>query len=143
MRPRNLLNIIGLTKLGHYISSKQISCTSGTHAPTLYIFRVAPHQITHRTIMRHFLLAVYYFDFIKSIERRRKTSMNTENLVVNYCSKRKKIKYFCTISPNIHGSIFSEALVIEPVNLCDLSTFMIASYQGDPIRISYLKRQQK
>lgn len=52
--------------------------------------------------------------------------------------KRKVVKEVGEIFPNICISIFSQALVIKAVNLCDLSAFMISTEDGDSLSISNL-----
>ena len=69
--------------------------------------------------------------------------MNTEYLIVDYGSKSKVVKNVCAVSPNVDRSIFSEALVVEAINLSDLPTFVITSDQCDSFRISDLEGQKK
>ena len=65
--------------------------------------------------------------------------MNTENFVIDDCGKSKVIEDVSAVSPHINGTILSEALVIEAINLCNLSAFMISSDQSDSLGISHLK----
>ena len=64
--------------------------------------------------------------------------MHTENFVFDNCSQAQVIKDFCAISPNIKRAIFSETFIIEPINLSNLSTFVVSSDESDSIRISDL-----
>ena len=61
--------------------------------------------------------------------------MNTEYFIIYYCCKWQEIKYLCTIPPNIYGTIFPETLIIKPIDLGDLPTFVIASDEGNPVLI--------
>jgi len=64
--------------------------------------------------------------------------MDTEYFVVDYCSKGKVVEDLSAVAPHIYWPIFTQALVIEPIYLGDLSTLVISSYQCDALRVSYL-----
>ena len=68
--------------------------------------------------------------------------MNTEDLIVDHSCQRQVVENFCAVAPNIYRAIFSEALIIETVNLCDLSTLMITSDKRDPLWVSHLKKSR-
>jgi hypothetical protein len=57
--------------------------------------------------------------------------MDTEDTVVNDCSKGKIVEYISAVTPNIERAIFSEALVIEAIDLSYLPAFVISSDEGD------------
>ena len=61
--------------------------------------------------------------------------------VKTYCGESQIIKHLTTIFPGIRISIFLLNLVIESINLGDLSALMIASQESDLIRISERPRQ--
>ena len=67
--------------------------------------------------------------------------MHTENSVIYYGSQGQKIKDFCAVPPYVYRSIFSEALIVEPVDLRDLSAFVISSDQGDSVLVPNLESQ--
>lgn len=64
--------------------------------------------------------------------------MHTEDFVINQCRKAEVIENFGAIPPHIHGSIFPQTFIIESINLCDLSAFMISSNQCDAIWVAHL-----
>ena len=68
--------------------------------------------------------------------------MNTINLVINEGSNGQVIKYFREGSPYIEWSVFSNALVIETVDLGDQPRLMISSQQSYSVLISDLQGQQ-
>ena len=65
--------------------------------------------------------------------------MDAEDFIVNNGSKGKVIENVCAVSPNIHASVLPQALVIKPINLRYLPTFVVSSYQGDSFRVSHFK----
>lgn len=64
--------------------------------------------------------------------------MHTKYFFINNCSQGEIIKYLGAISPYINRSVLSEALIIEAINLGDLSTFMVTSYQAHSVGIANL-----
>ncbi len=53
--------------------------------------------------------------------------MNTKDFIVDDCSKRQIVKDFSAVAPYVNRAIFSEAFIIESVDLCDLPAFMVSS----------------
>ena len=47
------------------------------------------------------------------------------------------------VLPHTNGAVFAQTLVIETVHLGDLTRFVIAAYERDPVRVSHLERQQE
>ena len=88
MSPSNQFYTIFMIPFRNNITSKQIPSTSRTKTPSLYIFRIRPHQITHRPLMRDFLLPINSPHRIYIRQFRRKPTMYTENPRINNSSKR-------------------------------------------------------
>ena len=63
--------------------------------------------------------------------------MKAENLVLNDSSERQQVEQICIIFPNIRISVLSQALIIESIDLCNLSGFVVAPQNGDSILKSY------
>ena len=53
--------------------------------------------------------------------------MQAENLIFNHGSERKIVKKICQILPDIGIAVFAQALVVESIDLSDLSTLVISS----------------
>jgi hypothetical protein len=69
--------------------------------------------------------------------------MQTEDLSVDQCRKWKVVKEISKEIPHLRVSILPQALVIESVNLSDLSGFVIAAKNCYPISVSNLKKEFK
>jgi len=65
--------------------------------------------------------------------------METENLIFNDSSKGKIVEKLCEYFPDIGITVLSEALVIKTVYLSDLSAFMVAAKDGQPIFVADLQ----
>ena len=53
------VDVVGGVELRHNVAAEQIAGASRTHAPALRVFWVGPKQITHRSVVGHFLFPVY------------------------------------------------------------------------------------
>ena len=93
--------------------------------------------------MWHLLLPVDRPNLIEGVNRWTQSSVNTEYFIVDDCCKGKVVEDVSAVSPDIHGTIFSKTLVIEPVNLCDLSALMISPDKGDALGVSHHEGKQE
>ena len=75
-------------------------------------------------------------DLVKCLDIRRKTGMNAENAALNHCSDAQVIKNFGAVLPGVRVSILSHNFVVETVDCCDLTSFMIASKKCNRTRVS-------
>lgn len=65
--------------------------------------------------MGNFLDSVKLFDLIKSVDTRRKTSMECKYLVLYYSCQGKIVEEFSKEFPNISISVFPQTLIIKSV----------------------------
>lgn len=52
------LQVVRVVELFRYVLAEGVACTSWRDAPTHFVFRVRPQQVTHWSVMRHFNLTV-------------------------------------------------------------------------------------
>lgn len=93
--------------------------------------------------MRNFLDSVQLPYLVKCVKMGRETSMETEDIILNNSGQWEIIKQVCEILPHIRTAILSDALIVEPVDLCDLSTFVISSEDCDSVSESHLESDEK
>ena len=65
--------------------------------------------------------------------------MDAEDFVIDDCSEGKVIKYICAVSPHVYTAVLSKTLIVETVDLGDLSTLVVATDQGDSLWVSHLE----
>ena len=90
-----------MVELLNGVASKEESCSSRAHVPASYFVWVRPHEVTHRSVMWYFLLAVYCHNFVESADDWRKSAMYAKNAVIDECRQSKVVKDFSAVSPNI------------------------------------------
>lgn len=69
--------------------------------------------------------------------------MQTEDLVFNESSEREVVEEVGEVLPNVGVAVLAEALVVEAVNLSDLAGFVVATEDGNTLRIADLQADQK
>lgn len=69
-----------MTEIVSDLRSKNPSSTTSIDCPIFDIFGVRPHQVTERTLMRNFNLAVNSSDLINSLDLGTESSVHTKDL---------------------------------------------------------------
>jgi hypothetical protein len=64
--------------------------------------------------------------------------MQAENFLFNYSSEREVIEEICEVFPDISISVLPQALIVETVDLGDLTGLVISTEYGDPILVADL-----
>jgi hypothetical protein len=81
--------------------------------------------------------------FIEGMHRWTQTSMNAEYLIINDGTKSKEVKDICAVSPNIDCSVFSDTLIIETIDLCDLPALVVSSDKCHTLGVSDFQSQEE
>lgn len=129
---------VGLIERLYDISPEEVAGAAWGDGPALNLFWVRPEQIAHGAIMRHLNLAVNGADLVQRIDGRRQPAMDAEQLIVNERRQAKIVKDLCAVLPNVLRAVLFHTLVIEAVDLGDLSALMVAADQRHAMRVSYL-----
>jgi len=87
MSTGNSSQTVSMVKLFRNILAKRVTSTSGGDTPTTSVIRVGPEEIANRSLMGNFLHSIELTDLIKSIDGRRKTTMEAEDLTLNNSSE--------------------------------------------------------
>ena len=69
--------------------------------------------------------------------------MHAENFVVNDSSESQIVENGGAVPPDVGRTILPEALIVEPVDLGDLSALVVASNQRDSLGVPDLEGQQE
>lgn len=66
--------------------------------------------------------------------------MLSPHLRVYQGSEGEVIEQVCEVFPNVGVAVFSEALVVEAIHLCDLSALVVPSEDCDALPETHLKQ---
>lgn len=113
-----------------------LTSSSRTDSPVLNIIRVRPDQIAEGAFMRDFLGSRNYSNLIQCSDLRTQTAMNTQHRAINDGTQSHEIEHLTASLPHRCIPIFLKALLVEPIDLCDLTRFVVPTDQGYPIRVS-------
>ena len=93
--------------------------------------------------MRNFLYAVQSSDVVQSIDTWGETSVEAEDLIVNKCGEGKVVEEIGEVFPDVGIAVFSETLVIEAVDLGDLTGFVVTTENCDALGVSDFESNQE
>lgn len=125
------------------ILTKSITSSTGRDSPSAAVIRVGPQKVTHGTFMRYLLNTVKSSDVIESVDAGRKTTVETEDLVVDQGSQGKVVEEVGEVFPHVGVAILAQALVVESINLCDLARLVVATENGNTLGVSDLERDKQ
>ena len=69
--------------------------------------------------------------------------MQTEDLVLNYRCEGQVVEQICEVLPDVRVAIFAEALIVETIDLSDLSRLVIASENCDAVLKAHFQANEK
>lgn len=93
--------------------------------------------------MGNFLDTIKRPDVVESVDGRTQSTVKTENLVFDESSEGKVVEKVGEVFPHVGIAVFAETFVIESVDLCDLSGFVVSTEDGNTLRVTDLQRDQK
>lgn len=109
-----------------------------TDGPTVNFFWIAPNKITEGSFVRNFLIPLDKSNLIQCSNIWGQSPVDTKNRLVNECGDREEVEYPAAVSPRVTVSVLVLALVVEAVNLRDLTRFVISAEECDlvwPLRL--------
>ena len=92
--------------------------------------------------MWNFLVSLDEAYVVEGSDVGRETAVDAEHLSVDERGHREEIEDAATVAPGVGVAVLGLALVIETVDLGDLTGLVVAAQQRDPIRPFGLQRQQ-
>ena len=69
--------------------------------------------------------------------------MDAEHPPVNYRSQAEIIKHVAAVPPDIARTVLAHALVVESIDLSDLTRLVVPSDEGDAVRVADLEEEQE
>jgi len=121
------------------VLTEGVSSSSGGDSPSAPVIWVRPEEVTHGALVRHLLQPVQGPDVVQGVDAGREAAVQTEDLAVHQRREGKVIKQVGEIFPHVGVSIFPQALIIETIDLGDLTALMVAAKNGDATTESHLE----
>lgn len=98
-----------------------VACTTRRDAPATPIVWVRPQEVAHWALVRNLLNAVERSDVVQRVDAGGKTTVKTENLVVDEGGQREVVEEVGEVLPDVGVAVLPEALIVEAVNLGNLA----------------------
>ena len=92
-------------------------------------------------MMWHILHSVEVAYLVDPVDIRRETSMETEELPIDGGCEWKVLEQICEHFPHIFVAVFLNALLVEAIELVNLSVLMVASKQSYPVLVLDLQHK--
>ena len=93
--------------------------------------------------MWHLLHSVELPHIVEGVDGGREASVEREDFAFDEGCERQIIKEVCEIFPDGGVAVFPQTLVVEAVDLGDLSGLVVASENGDSVSVANLHAHQK
>ena len=106
-------------------------------------FGIRPEKISIETLVSHFLETVDAVDMIDGANEGREAAMDTKDLLIDQSGDAHGIEYVHHVLPGVGVSVLLHALIIETVDLSDLSSFVVTAQQHNSIRVTSLQREKQ
>ena len=103
------------------VLSEGVTRPSGVHSPACAVIGVGPEQVAHGALMGNFLESLKGADVVECFDAGGQSSMQAEELVLNDCGEWNEIEKFSQTLPDVGVAVLAAALIVEAVNLGDLS----------------------
>lgn len=154
MRAAHELESVDLVELLRHISAEDPASAAEvaleatpyaleTRIPLNIRLRVGPEEISIQSLVRHLLEAVDAVDVIDGADEGRKPSVDAHDLVVNERGDAHAVEHIHQVLPSVGVSVLLHALIVETVHLRDLSSLVVASQEGDAIRVTGLQSEEQ
>lgn len=136
MCPRDQSQAVIVIERFRNILSERVARTTRRDTPATSVIRITPEQITHGPFVRDFLDPVESANVVEGVNRRTETAVEAEDLILNQGSKGEVIKEVREILPDISVAIFPQTLVVEAIDLCDLTGLVVSTQDRDALRVA-------
>jgi hypothetical protein len=133
---------VNMIELSCNLVTEEPTSTARRNRPSFNIFRITPDQIAECAFMRNLLGTGNDTDLINCTDLGAQTAMNAKNLTIDNGSEHKKIKYLAARLPNRGVTVLLLALLVESIDLGDLTGLVIASDEGDLVGVSWTRQRR-
>jgi len=125
------------------VLAKGVASSSRGDSPSSSLIGITPQQIAHGSVVGNLLDSVQASDRVQALDGGRQATVHAQDLLLDESRQGKVVKEVSEVLPDVGSSILAKALVIEPIHLGDLSTFVISSEDGEALLVSHLHGDQK
>ena len=93
--------------------------------------------------MRHFYNTINISNHVQGVQAGAQATVKAENLIFDDSCQRQVVKEVRQVLPDISIAVLSETFVVEAIDLCDLTTFMVTAENRDAFLKAYFEADEK
>ncbi|EEQ37868.1 serine/threonine protein phosphatase PP2A-1 catalytic subunit [Clavispora lusitaniae ATCC 42720] len=142
MRTGNETQVVGVVESLGDISPESEACTAGRNAPAATIVGIRPQQVAHGALVRHLSDPVQLAHSVDGLDHGRQAAMQTKHLIIHQRRDGEVVKQVCEELPHRGQAVLAQALVVEPVHLCDSPQLVVAPQDRDSVWEPHLHTHQ-
>ena len=129
------LQVVNMVELGGHFGAEKPAGTTRRDCPGVNVFRIRPHQVTERSLVRNFHATVNEANLVKGLNLRRETTMDAEDLALNDGTDTKIIENLGAVFPRVDVAILAHGLLIETVDASNTTRLVVTTEKSDAIRV--------
>ncbi len=127
-----------IKRLG-YVLAEGVARTPGWDAPAAPVVRVRPQEVAHGAFVGHFLQPVEGANVVERVDAGAEAAVQAKDLPVHQGGEGQVVEQVGEVLPHVCVAVFAQAFVVKPVDLGDLTRFMVAAKNRDSFPISHLE----
>ena len=139
----NELEIVNVIELSRHFRAEEPARSAWGDSPSVDVFRIGPHEVTERTLVRNLHAAINKANLIKSLNFRGEATMNAEDLALDDGTDSEVVEDFTAVLPGVDIAVLTHCLLIEAVDRGDTARLMIASQERDAVGVLELEAEEK
>ena len=120
------------------VGAEREAGASGRDSPAAPVVGVGPEEVAHGSLVGNLLDAVELANVVQSVDGRREATVQAEDGVANESGERKEVEEVREVLPDVGVAVLAKALVVEAVNLGDLTRLVVAAENGEAVGVADL-----
>lgn len=144
MCAENVCHGVDLEEFLDDLCAKGVTSSSWTQRKLVAVgVRITPDQVGHRTFVWDFSEAVDDLDLIDTMDARRQTAVDAEDLVVDDAGEGEVVEHVGEVMPDGGVAVLATTFGIEAVGLSDSSGLVVAADEMNAMGIAKFETDQK
>jgi len=135
--------VVHVAKMLCNVLSEGVAGATRADTPPTAIVGVTPHQIAHGALMGHLLDAIQRPRVVQRVNAGGESAVEAKNLVGDDSGHREVVKSIGEVLPYVGISVFSQTLVVEAVDLGNLSGFVVATKNCYAVLVPHLEADKE
>mmetsp|Transcript_42357 Transcript_42357/g.85198 ORF Transcript_42357/g.85198 Transcript_42357/m.85198 type:complete len:244 (-) Transcript_42357:93-824(-) len=143
MRPNNELERVLVVEGFSDVLPESVPGPARGDAPAVSVVGVGPHKVADGALVRDLDEAVKLLHVLDPVEGGGEAAVGAEDGIVDDGGEWEEVEEVREVLPHVGRPVHAQALVVEPVHLCDLTALVVSAGEGDAVRVPNLECNEK